>query len=190
MKKTKFSEWVAERHPEFQQLEEGLFSSPVEKRMDTMLRRDRHSMRANPAPRAISSDKNIQGVATEFMAAISDAVKSQQADTRVVQAAAEKTARQYPYLSPRKASELFLTCALRSGPMGLQTVANILFSMTEAGSAMRTDDPTLRGTRDLRRATVEQELSKKDRTRIYELMHGFLNNLVGPGSGTTATPAE
>jgi hypothetical protein len=74
--------------------------------------------------------------------------------------------------------------------MGLQTVANILFSMTEAGSAMRTDDPTLRGTRDLRRATLEREVSKKDRTRINELMQGFLNNLVGPGSGTTATPAE
>jgi hypothetical protein len=190
MKKTKFSEWVAERHPEFQQLDEWPWSNTADERLAKTVSRDRRERRANPAPRPISSEKNIQGIAKEFMAAINDAVKAQQADTQQILAASEKTATKYPYLSPRKANDLFTTCAFRSGPMGLQRVETILLSMTEGAASMKTDDPTLRGTRDLRRATVGQEITQKDRTRIYELMHGFLNNLVGPTSGTTATPAD
>ena len=189
MKKTKFSEWVADRHPEYQQLDEAWpFSSSAEDRLSTITRKDRRSLRDNPAPRAISSDRNIQGIATEFMAAVKDAVNSNQADSVAVQKAAARAAG--TYLSPRAANELFMAAALRSGPMGLQTVAKHLFSMTKAGSSMRTDDPTLKGGRDLRRASVEKEISEGDRARINELLTRFLNSLIGPGSGPTATPAE
>lgn len=189
MKQTKFSEWVADRHPEFQKLDEAWpFSTAGEDKLRTVVSRDRRAMRDNPAPRAISSEKNIQGIATEFMASVADAVRSQQAQPDAIIAAAEAAAG--AALSPRAARELFLTAGTRGGAAALQTVAKNLLSMTAAGTTLNVNDPTVKGSRTLGRASVEQEISDKDRARIRVLLNRFLDKLVGPGSGPTATPAE
>jgi hypothetical protein len=185
MKTAKFSEWVTETHPEFA-VDEGLFTTRAEDRLSDVMSRTRRDIRNNPAPRAISPERSIQGIATEFMAAVDDAVKAQQATTDEVQKAALAVAGSY--LSPRAAVRLFLTAATRSGQNSLEAVSKELLSMTKAGSKMQLNDPTIQGTRNLYRAIKELEIGESDRVKIRTLLNAFLNRLVGPGSGPTSTP--
>src|SRR5947209_8725798 len=129
MKKTKFSEWVAASHPEFQ-MDEGFWSgtSAAEDRLAATVGKDRRRLRDNPIARRISSDQNIEGIAGDFVHAVKAAGVS---DTRAIQRAARVAAG--ASLSPAAANELFLSAALWPEQRAAANAAKILKTMTKGG---------------------------------------------------------
>lgn len=184
----KFSEWVAETHPEFEQTNEALadlFKSPVDRRLDRVTSRDAMSRAANPAVKRAAN--NVEDIAADFIQRVKDAVKEARASSEMIQLAAERAAR--TVMSPRMAARTFLAAAFQNSNMAVGSVAKNLLSMTQAGSSLRTDDPTIAGSRMIGRAAQGSEISEKDRVKIQTMLADFTNYLTrSVSSGPAASP--
>lgn len=187
MKVTQFSEWVANRHPDFE-VNEGLFDSRPERRLATAVASDREKM--GPTTTPLPEGSTIVGLARELAGRISREIGEMDADA--ITAASIRAAQKTQMVDPRTAQNIFLALALRgNSTMGIEAAAKGLMSVMD--SMQRRGLTSLRAIeredqKRISRLMRTQEVSQRDRQRIGELFSHFLNAITGPGSGPSATP--
>src|ERR1700753_3052067 len=114
----------------------------------------------------------LDNIASEFI----DSVKSAafNADSTKIQSAAREAALKSQYISPNEAITLFLTAAHSKKTIALPLVQRTLLGMTEAGTSMRVNDPTIKGSRQAYQARLGKIIAK-DQQKIHELLAYFID---------------